>query len=106
MLEESGVYHSLHQNCHHQITFPKFNLKVYYLPPYERNIFQYFQANADYSQQAINNLFDWKNALLNTDVDAQMSILSNTFLNILHSHVPHDIKTSDHRDPPWMTNKT
>ena len=22
---ESGVHHSLHQNCHHQITFAKFN---------------------------------------------------------------------------------
>ena len=29
MVLESGVHHSLHQNCHHQIIFAKFNLKVY-----------------------------------------------------------------------------
>ena len=39
MVLESGVHHSLHQNCHHQIIFAKFNLKVYYPPPYERTIF-------------------------------------------------------------------
>ena len=41
MVLESGVHHSLHQNCHHQIIFAKFNLKVYYPPPYERTIFRY-----------------------------------------------------------------
>ena len=47
MVLESGVHHSLHQNCHHQIIFAKFNLKVYYPPPYERTMFHYSQANAD-----------------------------------------------------------
>ena len=41
MVLETGVYHSLHQNCHHQIIFPKLNLKVHYPPPYERTIFHY-----------------------------------------------------------------
>ena len=27
---ESGVHSSLHPNCHHQITYAKFNLKIYY----------------------------------------------------------------------------
>ena len=27
---ESRVQHSLHQNCHRQITFSKFNMKIYY----------------------------------------------------------------------------
>ena len=33
---ESGVHSSLHPNCHHQVTYPKFNLKIHYPPPYER----------------------------------------------------------------------
>ena len=74
MVLESGVHHSLYQNCHHQIIFAKFNLKVHYPPPYERTIFHYSQANVDHIQQAI-NLFDWENAFLNTDVDAQVFIL-------------------------------
>ena len=30
---ESGVYPSLHQNCHHQIIYAKFNLQIFYPPP-------------------------------------------------------------------------
>ena len=101
---ESGVHHSLHQNCHHQIIFVKFNLKVYYPPPYERTIFHYSQANVDHIQQVI-NLFDWENAFLNNDVDAQVSIFSNTVLNILNNYIPHETKICDDRDPPWMTTK-
>ena len=82
MVLESGVYHSLHQNCHHQIIFTKFNLKVYYPPPYERTIFHYFRANVDHIQQAI-NLFGCENAFLNNDVDAQMPIFSNNFLKLV-----------------------
>ena len=44
---ESGVYPSLHPNCHHQIIFAKFNLKIYYLPPYSRKVWHYKEANAD-----------------------------------------------------------
>ena len=35
LLMSSGIHLTLHQNCHHQIIFAKFNLKVHYPPPYE-----------------------------------------------------------------------
>ena len=35
---ESGEHSSLLENCHHQIIYAKFNLKIYYPPPYEREI--------------------------------------------------------------------
>ena len=35
---ESGVHSSLHENCHHQLVYAKFNLKVWYSPPYECEI--------------------------------------------------------------------
>ena len=79
-------------------------MKVYYAPPYERTIVHYSQANVDHIQQAI-NLFDWQNAFLNTDVDAQVFFFSNTVLNILNDYIPHETKTCDDRDPPWMTTK-
>ena len=97
MVLESGVHHSLHQNCHHQIIFDKFNLKIYYPPSYERTIFHHIQ-------QAI-NLFDWENAFLNTDVNAQVFIFSNTVLNILNNYIPHETEICDDRVPPWMTSK-
>ena len=33
LLIESGVHSSVHPNCHHQITYVKFNLNVIYTPP-------------------------------------------------------------------------
>ena len=68
MVVESRLHHSLHQNCHHQVLSAEFNLKVYYPPLYERTIYHYSQPNTDVVQQVI-NISDWKNALLNIDVD-------------------------------------
>ena len=36
-----GIHSSLHQNCHHQIIFAKFNLKVHYSPPYKREVWHF-----------------------------------------------------------------
>ena len=56
---ESGVHSSLHPNCHHQITYAKFNLKIHYSPPYEREIWHYGKANFDHIRKAINE-FPWE----------------------------------------------
>ena len=104
MVLESRVSHSLHQKCHHQIKFSNFNLKVCYQPSSERTIFHYSLANVDHIQQAI-NLFDRENVFLKTDVDVQVSIFSNTVLDILNNYIPHETKICDDRDPPWMTTK-
>ena len=59
---ESRVYSSLHPNCHHQITYSKFNLKIYYPPPYEREIWHYEKANVDHIRGSIDE-FSWKDVL-------------------------------------------
>ena len=41
LVTNSGVHSSLHPNCHHQIVFSNFNLKIHYPPPYERLIWKY-----------------------------------------------------------------
>ena len=33
LITESGVHPSLHPNCHHQVIYANFNLKVHYPPP-------------------------------------------------------------------------
>ena len=43
----SGVHPSLHSNCHHQITFSRYNLTVEYPPPYERLVWDYNKANTE-----------------------------------------------------------
>ena len=50
---ESGVHPSLHPNCHHQIIFAKFNLKICYPPPYLREVWHYKEANPDLIKRAI-----------------------------------------------------
>ena len=47
LVMESGVHSSLHENCHHQLVYAKFNLKVWYSPPYECEIWHYQHANID-----------------------------------------------------------
>ena len=38
LVMESGLHSLLHENCHHQLVYAKFNLKVWYPPPYGREI--------------------------------------------------------------------
>ena len=53
LVMESGVHSLLHPNCHHQMTYAKFNLKIYYPPPYEREIWHYGKANVDLIRRSI-----------------------------------------------------
>ena len=55
LVMESGIHSSLHENCHHQITYAKFNLKIYYPPSYEREVWHYQKANIENIRQAISD---------------------------------------------------
>ena len=80
---KSVVNSLLHANRYYEITYAKFNLNSIYLPPYEREIWHYKQAN-----------LYWKNAF---------SRSSETILNIFHNSIPHNAMNCDDRDPPWIT---
>ena len=52
LVMESIVHSSLHSNCHHQIIYARFNLKIYYpLPFYEHEIWHYKKVNIDLIQK-------------------------------------------------------
>ena len=68
LVMHSGIHPSLHSNCHHQIVFAKFNLTVFYPPPYKRLVWHYQQANAELFKRAI-ELSDWEKSLSNLDVN-------------------------------------
>ena len=53
LLMESGVHSLLHPNCHHCNVFAKFNLKIHYPRPYEREVWHYQKATVDQIRQAI-----------------------------------------------------
>ena len=104
LVMESGVHSSLHPNCHHQIVFAKINLKNYYPPPYEREIWHYEKANADLICTSIDQ-FPWDNRFSNLDVNQKVNLFNQTIKNILCNFIP-QIITCDDRDPPWINSKT
>ena len=59
---ESGVHSSVHPNCHHQITYARFNLKIHYPQPYEREIWHYDQEIVDHIRKEV-DLFAWQKAM-------------------------------------------
>ena len=98
------MHSSLYPNCHHQIIFAKFDLRIFYPPPYERNVWHYKQANIELIRQAIDN-FDWNRALDNVSPNRQVSIFNDTILNIISNFIPHETILCDDRDPPWINSK-
>ena len=73
----SGVHPSLHSNCHHQITYANFNLKIHYPPPYEQEIWHYQNANTDQIRKTIEQ-FSWDWSFKNLDVNF---IVNPTWIN-------------------------
>ena len=88
LVMESRLHSSLHENCHHQLVYAKFNLKVWYPPPFEREIWHYQYANIEQIKRAIEQ-FPWE----------------KTIKSILSNYIPHETITCDDREPTWINNK-
>ena len=104
LLMESGVHSLLHENCHHQLVYAKFNLKVWYPPPYEREIWHYQHANIDQIKRAIEQ-FPWEKSFRNLCINEMVHLFNKTIKNILSNYIPHETITCDDRDPPWINSK-
>ena len=99
---ESGIDSSgMHSNCHHEIVFAKFNLSIFYIPPYERTVWYYKRANTELMIRAIDQ-FDWLRVLSNVNVDEKVYFFTKTLLNIIQNFIPHETIICDDRDPPWI----
>ena len=72
---ESGMHSSSYPNCHHQITYAKFNLKIHYIPPYEHEIWHYEKANVDHIKGSIHE-FSWERCFANTSVNDKVNIFN------------------------------
>ena len=81
LVMEFGLHSSLHKNCHHQTICTKFNVKIYYPLPYEREIWHSFT---------------------NIDVNEKVNLFNKTIKNIILNYIPHETITCDLRDPPWI----
>ena len=101
IVTNSGVDSSLHPNCHHQIVFSNFNLKIYYPSPYERLIWKYEKAKADLIKRVIRD-FDWENKLSLIGINDQVALVNETTVNIMSNFIPNETMIFDYRDPPWL----
>ena len=99
-ITRSGVYPTLHKNCHHQITFAEFDFHIDYPPPFERLVWNYSKANVDMIQKAITN-FNWENQLANLNVNEKVQYFNEIILNIFSNFCPSRLITCNDQDPPW-----
>ena len=103
-----GVHSSLHENCGHQIIYAKFNLNIYYSPPYEEEIWHYQKANIEKIRKAIDR-FLWAMRFTNIDVNEKVNLFNKTIKNIIKTYIlktknyiPHETIICDDRDLPWI----
>ena len=76
---------------------------MYSPPRHPREIWHYKQTNTELIRRAISD-FNWDRAFLNTNVNENVSIFSNTILNrlILSHFILHETIFCDNKDPPWF----
>ena len=96
-----GVHTSLHNNCHHQITFPHINLLIEYPPPYHRLIWDYSNVDILYIRKSIKSV-NWSHLFSDDHIDIQVSIFEECVLNIFKNFVPNKYVVFDKNEPVWM----
>ena len=82
LVVDSGVHPSLHPNCHHQIVYGKFNLKIHFAPSYEREIWHYGQRSTELIRRAIHE-FNWQTTFSNLNINEKVSFFNKTILIIV-----------------------
>ena len=97
--DESGLHSSLHEHCHHKIIYLKFNLKIYFPPPYEREIWHYQETNIKNIQKAIYQ-FPWAMRFTNIYVNEKLNLFNKTIKDIIQNYIPHETITCDDGDSP------
>ena len=73
--------------------------KIYYPPPYEREIWHYQKVNIKNIRKAMDQ-FPWTMHFTNVDVNEKVNLFSKTIKNIIRNYIPHETVTCDDRNPP------
>ena len=101
LVMKSRVHSSLQPNCHHQIIYAKFNLKIHYPcpPPYEREIYYHDKANVDHIRKSIDE-FSWERCFANTSVNNKVYMFNKAIKKIMSDYIPRETIICDDGDPP------
>ena len=104
LVMDAGIHPSLHASCHHQIVYAKFNLKIHYPPPYEREVWHFQKADINLIRRAMNE-FKWERAFFNLNINETVSVFNTTIKNMMVNFIPHGIIICDDRDSPRIYNR-
>ena len=97
----SRVHSSLHPNCHHQIVFTSFNLDIYYLPPYQRLIWDYKKADSTNIRKALDSV-NWERLFDKKYLNSQVVTLNETILNAFRIYSQNKYIIIADKDLVWM----
>ena len=89
----SGVYASLHPNCHHEI--------VYFNISYQRLVWDYKKTDSKSIRKALDSV-NWQGLFHQLDINAQVATFKETIWNVFRNYVPNKYITIDDKDPVWM----
>ena len=81
LVVHDSVHPSLHKNCHHQITFCKWNLKTESPPPNEHLVWDYRKTDTNSISKTLKQV-NWKVLFQNKNVHEQVLILNKILLNV------------------------
>ena len=76
LITSSGVHASLHNNCHHQITFAHINHFIEYLPPNHRFIWDYFNVDILSIRKSVSSI-NWSHLFFDNHIDVQVLSLKS-----------------------------
>ena len=103
LVVDSGVYPSLHEQCHHQIVYGKLSVSNIALPSHTRRVWYYNKANIVAIMRSI-EMFHWHQHLGTiTCPNDQVKFLNEVLLNIYSNFIPNKVKTIRPRQAPWVT---
>ena len=101
---ESGVYLSLHPNCHHEVKLQNL-ICLFCIHHLTKELLGFNEkANPGLIRRVINKL-DWTRALSNVSIDKKVCYSTETLLYIIHNFIPHERIVCNNRDPPWVNGK-
>ena len=100
LVMDSSVHPSIHPNCHHHIIYVKFEIKVYYPPPYEKEVWHYQNADSNAIKKQ-SQIFLGKGHL-KTFMLMKKSLVLIKLSKTLSNYILHAIITIDDRDPLWF----
>ena len=94
----------MHSNCHHQIIFSEFNLKIHHPPLYERVSREYDKSDKDLITKAI-DIFDCDKKLSERCVNDHVLLFNETLLHVMSNFIQNKKMIFDDRELPWFERK-